>query len=407
MFDGETPPRASRARFVMLPFVLALMACGAPPAPTPAAPEPPPVASAAPPPAASAAPPPIASAAPTAAPAAPAPAPRLPVLKAVDVYGTDRIDGAWVRQRFGEKFQRWFDSQDEEESNRLEKEMVDAILAEHKDLGWVELRQINYYDRGDIPQGYVTIDVVERKDMKARLTFGPAPKGDFEDPDGLLAAWKEYESTYFSMMRAGEIGPQRVECPAYHCMGGYEHEKLKPYGEKFVKGVPPNEEKLTRILREDKDPKDRAAAAFLLAHIKDGKKLVALMIPLIRDPDMLVRNNAMRVLLNVAWFHHEVPVPLDPVLIAALDGPGTTDRNKAVGALWALLDRPDGAKLYPEVIRKAGPTLLKLYALEQPNNHDFAYKILKKISGKDLGERDVAAWKQWLEEQRGKKKAGG
>ena len=78
---------------------------------------------------------------------------------------------------------------------------------------------------------------------------------------GLLAAWKEYESTFFRMMREKEIGPARVACPAFHCMGGYVHEKLKPYGEKFVKDVPPNEGALVEILKKDKDPKDRAANA--------------------------------------------------------------------------------------------------------------------------------------------------
>ena len=33
------------------------------------------------------------------------------------------------------------------------------------------------------------------------------------------------------------------------------------------------------------------------------------------------------------------------------------------------------------------------------------YKILKKLSGKDLGERDDDAWQKWLDEQRGAKGA--
>jgi hypothetical protein len=326
------------------------------------------------------------------------------VLKAVDVYGTDRLDAASVRSKHGEKLQRYFDTEDEKESDRLEKEIIDAILAENKDLGWVKLSTVVYYDKGDVPLGFITIDVVERKDMKARLTFGAPPSGDFEDPDGLLAAWKDYESTYFRMLREQKIGPQRVACPAFHCMGGYEHEALRPFGERFVKGVPPNQDRLARILKDDRDPKDRAAAAFLLAHIKDGKKLVDLMLPSLNDPDTIVRNNASRVLVNVAMFHHEIPIPLKP-LLRALNGPTMYDRNKAVAVISGLLERPDGSKLHPEILRDAGPTLIKLLALEQPNNHDFAYKVLKKVSGKDLGERDYEAWRTWLDEQRGKKGA--
>jgi hypothetical protein len=86
-------------------------------------------------------------------------------------------------------------------------------------------------------------------------------------------------------------------------------------------------------------------------------------------------------------------------VLHALNGPTTTDRNKAVAVVAGLVARPDGAKLYREVIAQAGPILIKLLALEQPNNHDFAYSILKQVSGKDFGERDVAAWQRWLAEQ--------
>jgi hypothetical protein len=65
-----------------------------------------------------------------------------------------------------------------------------------------------------------------------------------------------------------------------------------------------------------------------------------------------------------------------------------------------------GVKLYRQVIKQAGPTLIKLLELEQPNNHDFVYSILKQVSGKDLGERDIAAWQRWLAEQHSYESAG-
>ncbi|WP_437980152.1 HEAT repeat domain-containing protein [Sorangium sp. So ce117] len=373
----------------LLMTALALPACDGSAAPEVASAPPPP------PPAAAPSPPTSATPAASAAPAAPPAAP-LPVLKGVDVYGTDRFDGAWVKTRFGDVLKRFFGTEDEAERKALAKEMVEVILAEHKAIGWIELSPIIYYDRGGVLKAYVTVDVVERRDMKKRLTFGPQPKGDFEDPAGLLAAWKDYQDTYFRLMYEKKaIGPERAACPAFHCLGGYEHEKLRPYGERFVNDVPPNEDKLIRIFGADKDPEDRGAAAFLLAHIKDGEKLVSLMLPMLNDPDALVRNNAMRVVAHVAMSHHDVPIPLTPFL-KALDGPTTTDRNKAAAVTWGLIDRPEGTKLYAQVITEAGPTLLKLLKLEQPNNHDFAYLILKKVSGKDFPERDYAAWEKWL-----------
>ena len=44
-------------------------------------------------------------------------------------------------------------------------------------------------------------------------------------------------------------------------------------------------------------------------------------------------------------------------------------------------------------------TLLAMLRLQQPNNHDFAYLILKAISGQSYGERDYSAWEAWLRAQ--------
>jgi hypothetical protein len=375
-------------------LALALAACSR--APSPQEPHP---ASAAAPPApviAPATPSGPAPAAPPAAPAAPSTIPP-PVLKAIDVYGTHRIDVGAVKARWGDRIQHVLATENDDERAKLQTEISDTIRAEHKELGWVKLSVITYF-QPEGRQSYATIDAVEQADMASRLTFRPAPQGSVQDPAGLIAAWKEYEATFFGLLEHNEISPVRVDCPAFHCLGGYKHEKLKPFGERFVRDVPTNEAQLIRVLQEDKAEENRGAAAYLLAHIKDGKKLVALMLPVLDDPGPLARNDAMRVLANVAQFHPEVDIPLKPVL-RALNGPTTTDRNKAAAIVAGLVARPDGAKRYHEVIQQAGPTLLKLFALEQPNNHDFAYGILKQVSGKDLGERDVAAWQRWLAEQ--------
>jgi hypothetical protein len=320
------------------------------------------------------------------------------VLKGIDVYGTKRMDAASAKARFGERIERMLDTEEDGESKRLRNEIMDEIRAAHPEIGWVNLSTIVYFRPAGL-EAYLTIDVVEKADMKSRLRFRAAPTGDVEDPAGLIAAWKQYDETYFAMMQSRELSPARVACPAFHCAAGYEHEKLRAFGEQFVRDVPANEAKLVRVLKEDKDDADRGAAAYLLAHIKDGKKLVALLLPALDDPGALTRNNATRVLSDIAHFHPGVPVPLAPML-RALDGPTTTDRNKAVAVVAGLVGRPDGAKLHRQIITQGGATLIKLLALEQPNNHEFAYTILKKVSGKDLGERDIDAWRRWLATQR-------
>jgi hypothetical protein len=368
--------RSPRTGIVVVPaLVLVLAACA--PAAAPQQPHPAPVAAA----------PPIAPA----APSGPA-----PVLKAIDVYGTDRIDVAAVKARWGDRIQRMLATDDDDERTKLRIEIADAIRADYK-LGWVKLSVLTYFQPEGQPS-YLTIDAVEQADMASRFRFRPDPQGSVPDPAGLIAAWKDYEATFFGLLQRHEISPKRVDCPAFHCMGGYQHDKLKPFGDRFVTEVPANEAQLIRVLEEDSAPENRGAAAYLLAHIKDGKKLVALMLPVLDDPGSLARNDAMRVLANVARFHPEIDVPLEPVL-HAVNGPTTADRNKALAIVAGLLGRPDGARHHREVIQQAGPTLVKLLALEQPDNHDFAYQILKQVSGQDLGERDIAAWQHWLGEQ--------
>jgi hypothetical protein len=61
-----------------------------------------------------------------------------------------------------------------------------------------------------------------------------------------------------------------------------------------------------------------------------------------------------------------------------------------------LATRPENKNIH---IREAGPKLIEILKLLQPNNHDFAYAILKKISGKDFGERNYEAWGRWLHSQ--------
>ena len=58
------------------------------------------------------------------------------------------------------------------------------------------------------------------------------------------------------------------------------------------------------------------------------------------DPGPLARNNAARVLSDVAHHHPEIAIPLEPVL-RGLDGPTTTDRNKAAAIVDGLVRRPD------------------------------------------------------------------
>lgn len=240
---------------------------------------------------------------------------------------------------------------------------------------------------------YLTLDFVDRADAAIRMPFLPNPAGTYPDPGGLIADWQSYEAMVFA-----HPSHKRIDCPAFHCIGDDAEADMKRLVSKFAARVPRHVEELATILRDDKDVRHRAAAIYLLAYSTDGPSLVKLLVPAFRDNNALVRNNAMRVVADIALYHPDVDVPLEPV-IEALNYPGTLDRNKAAAILDGLLARPGSQRLHRIIAVRAGATLLAMLRLQQPNNHDYAYRILKVISGHRFGSRDYPAWEGWLRVQ--------
>lgn len=313
-------------------------------------------------------------------------------LKGVDLFGTSQITIEEVQLRFGNDIKKMAEAilgGDDQTFADLYDRILSGIQA-MGDFAYVGIAPVTYYGRGRYV--YVTIDIVDQQDRGRRLGFSQAPLKEFSDPEGLLAAWQEYQDTAIALLDKGELKESKVRCPALHCVWGFDHPKLKTYLRLFQSRVPGEKKQLKAILREDKEESHRANAAFLLAHTSDPTELVKTLLPSIRDPASVVRNNVMRVLSDIATKRKDVLIPID-ALIEALDFPETTDRNKSLVTLVALTTRPGNKEI---LIRKAGFRLIRLLRLLQPNNHDVAYAILKKISGKDFGELNYKAWEEWL-----------
>jgi hypothetical protein len=321
------------------------------------------------------------------------------MLKGVDVFGTTQITAELIQQRFGNELEALVQAiaahKDQAFMDSYAK--ITGEIQAMGDFAYVSLSPIMYYDRGN--SFYLTVDVVDQRDKARRLNFLAPPAKRFADPDGLLAKWSEYQETGRALAEKGDLELDKMHCPAFHCVWGFAHPKLKKYEKIFQTRVPKNKEKLKAILHGDERETYRANAAFLLAHISDPHELVNAVLPAIRDADATVRNNVMRVLSQIAEERREVLVPIRPFL-DALDFPDTSDRNKSLATLEGLAARPDNKAI---LLNEAGPRLIQILRLLQPNNHDFAYAILKKISGKDFGERNYEAWDKWLRDQTGKR----
>lgn len=312
----------------------------------------------------------------------------------LDVFGSDQINAAQVKSAVGEELSRLEalrSDGEHDQASRLRDE-IEAEIDRMGDFADVRISRIRYFHEGQ--PIYITIDLVDAADAATRMAFNPEPTAEpAEDPQDLLAAWQEYEQTAMGLLSRGEIDGRNVECPAFHCIVGFAHPDLERFAALFESAAPEHKSSLKTVLASSSDVAQRASAAYLLAHIDDARELLAALLPAIADPSFVVRNNVLRVLQQVAREQRELDIPLDPIL-RALDFPATSDRNKSLAVLDGLAERPE---LRPEIARRAGAMLVEILELLQPNNHDYAYSILKKISGEDFGERDYAAWRAWLE----------
>ncbi len=273
-------------------------------------------------------------------------------------------------------------------------------LRERYHFPFVEVSPISYFGASpDAGKVFITIDVVEPEDAK-HLKFAAAPAKDIPDPAGLVAAWLEYETVVWPLVRSGAYKPPYTCKGGMHCALGFAHPDLAPREDMFIERVPAHFKEITAVLKQDRDSKRRAAAAFLLAYGTDRKRVIEALIPSIDDPNATVRNNVMRVLVMIQEKSDTVVLPL-PAILHAMQFPTTTDRNKAAYALAGIARHATPAER-TRIARDCGDTLLAMVAMQQPNNRDPALKILQAISDQDHG-TDVAAWRAWLEGARRKR----
>jgi hypothetical protein len=236
-----------------------------------------------------------------------------------------------------------------------------------------------------------TVDIVDKKDKDRLDGFHAKPTGDLPDPNHLIASWIQYDAYGFDKFYRTKANPDYKNCPAFHCSFGFDDPALRPYGKKFNAEVPIYKNQLIAILHNDKNDIKRSAAAYLLAHLKNGNEIIEILTPSIRDASSEVRNSTLRVLAQTVL---KVPNPDFPAqeVVRALRFPATVDRNKALYLMESLATHPQYARYFRE---HACFDLLAQLLLLQPNLHDNAYNVLRIISHKQYGSTDYQAWQNW------------
>lgn len=315
-----------------------------------------------------------------------------PKLTSIGVYGTKKLNEVILKELLGKEFEEWIKKgmAGDSSSLEIEKRLIEKIQKKYH-FPLAEFSVVQFFEPDNLTV-HIVLDVVESDEFETRNKFLSPPTDQFPDPDKLIQTWMEYEDQAMQLVDSGQIVPDGQKCSALHCPFGHEHPKLKKYGPLFTEGVKKHFDKLVEILSKDKREEFRASAAFLLPYQSDGKKVVPPLVERIRDSDPVVRNNALRVLGEIAEFHPEFVIPVKP-LIAALNFPRSTDRSKSAYVVYMLALHSSSAR--EELLRSGIPNLLLLLETKIPDQKEFAHNTLKKVSGKEYSMSDITSWKNW------------
>lgn len=315
-------------------------------------------------------------------------------LRAIDIYRTSQLDEAALERRLEPAIGELVAAINANDEAAIER-TVGAIMGSIEtsgDFAHLDFSLTTSFEN-DANVIDVTIELVDAADAETRLAFNPAPTGSVEDPDGVLAAWNDYQTTAYELVntRQMEATQANTECPALHCAFGFNHEMLTPFLADFDRAAREHREALLRVLREDADAGKRSDAVFVLAHSADAGRLVRDLTPSLDDPASGVRNNVMRVMSAIARADDTIRIPFAP-LARRIDDPSGACRNKAAYLIAALADRPE----YRDEILAIMPDVMRLLRLDKPNNHNPAYQVLTTISGETFGDRDYEHWEAWI-----------
>lgn len=325
--------------------------------------------------------------------AAPAAAQSTATLRGVDVYRSAALDPAQAEALYGARLREYVmlrnskrrasDAKAEELRRQIERD-----AAKRPGIAFVSLRIVEYFTSVDHAM-YATFDVVDEAD-RYRLAFMPRPARKVPDPDGLLAAWKQYAELGSALSRQGRMPIDRPDCPGFYCLWGAATPELEALQRKLVDRVPGKLKELREVLNHEADGEKRAAALYALSYARAGEQVVEDSLRALKDPDGGVRSAALQILADIANHHKELRIDLDRVL-PALDDPLGDVRAKVMGLLVAMSDdKPQRPKLL-----SAAPRLVALLKLRQPESSDLAYTVLNLVSRKDLDRRDLPAWEKW------------
>jgi hypothetical protein len=224
-----------------------------------------------------------------------------------------------------------------------------------------------------------------------QLEFSQEPTGDSVLPGDIIGA---SDRAQLAFRKASANGIFEED----HSMG-YSLSKdseLRNAQQAFVSLADEHWEQLVAVLHNSRDAKQRAIAAQVIAYAQDKKQIVRELIPAVRDPDAMVRNNSTRALslmYSYSKAHPELAITVPPELVQTLlkmlHSLEWLDRNKAVGLLLSL---DDDQSVLRSLKEQGVPALIEM-SNWQTGHGMMAFMLLGKLAGM-THEESLEAWKQ-------------
>lgn len=284
---------------------------------------------------------------------------------------------------------------DEKKFNAIVQERMQLInkIKQQNKLLSVDFQTISYPDK---QLACTTIEVVSQ-DQPERLKYinYPMASAKKSGPKDVIDSMNEYSTKAITLLLNNKLSShEAARCPYYYCGFGFDNPDLKPYYPLFKKAAIEQRQLILDTLNSDSDVERRAAAAFLVGYFSHPQEIIKLLLPHVNDPNNGVRNNVILVIGGVMQAAHISDINLKP-FVSLLNSPYTTDRNKS---LIVLMEAVKSKKSQRYLQQHALDKLIALLKLKQLNNHDPAYALLKTLSGKDFGDKNISAWEKWRKE---------
>lgn len=187
---------------------------------------------------------------------------------------------------------------------------------------------------------------IQEEDDAPVFKYKEAPTGRERLTSETVALYDRFTEALQDAVRAGTAQEDDSEGHAL-----FSTEPLKAVQHEFIARAEGERQSLQRVLTSSADAKHRAVAALVIGYSSDKRWAIRHLLSAVRDPDELVRNNAVRsigAICALAIRRPDLRIKIPSALFTKmLSSLSWYDRNKATMVLLALTERRD-----PQVLRK-------------------------------------------------------